>query len=174
MSRIEEMERELRNAQAASGQGSYERRQPNPLARAQLVKVRRQLVEALSEKPDDVRVLLLLASSEEALLNYPATVSLLERASQLLPGPDRRVLKQLARSREYARFWTELRLAPAELEGLGRFLRLEFLHAPCDASRRLTERWIAVNRPGEVDDILRGLESGGGYCDCEVLANVAK
>jgi hypothetical protein len=168
---VDDLERELKEAHAASGQGSYERRAPEPEARIAFVRVRRALRGVLSGEPDNVRALLLLASSEEGLLNYPAAVAALERALQIVPAPDRRVLKQLARVREYARTWRYLNLTPDELETLGDYLRDRLPQFPCDDTTRLTQLWIEEHHPKKIRAILRGLQSHGGYCDCEVLAN---
>jgi hypothetical protein len=40
----------------------------------------------------------------------------------------------------------------------------------CDHTRRLTEAWIAKHGHPR-DPVLAWLDSTGGYCDCEVLAN---
>jgi hypothetical protein len=41
----------------------------------------------------------------------------------------------------------------------------------CDNTLRLSEAWAKANAIGW-GRLRRGLESGGGYCDCEVAMNV--
>jgi hypothetical protein len=41
----------------------------------------------------------------------------------------------------------------------------------CDRTRRLTEQWL-LQRGHNVLAVLAWLDTQGGYCDCEVLANV--
>ena len=172
MASIDDVERDLREVHAVSGQGSYERRAPSREARIGFLRVRRSLREILSCEPGNIRALQLLASAEEGLLNYPAAVAALEQVLRLNPAPERRVLKQLARVSEYARAWKDLKLSPNELEELGNHLRKQLALFRCDETTRLTEQWIRQRRPRKLQLILRGLQSHGGYCDCEVLANV--
>jgi hypothetical protein len=59
------------------------------------------------------------------------------------------------------------RLLRAMFEMLNRELPID----GCDHSRRLTERWLEHN--GHlVSAVCAWLDEHGGYCDCEVLANV--
>jgi hypothetical protein len=44
------------------------------------------------------------------------------------------------------------------------------VHA-CDRTRRLTERWLEANEL-PVAKVFAWLDTLGGFCDCEVLANV--
>ena len=41
----------------------------------------------------------------------------------------------------------------------------------CDHTRRLTQAWLK-SRGHDVATVLAWLDSQGGYCDCEILANV--
>lgn len=47
-------------------------------------------------------------------------------------------------------------------------LDAELTKEACNHSRRLTESWL---RGYDVQPVLVWLDSQGGYCDCEVLAN---
>jgi hypothetical protein len=40
----------------------------------------------------------------------------------------------------------------------------------CDHSRRFTEAWLVSNRVSR-ESLLSWLDSNGGFCDCEVVAN---
>lgn len=41
----------------------------------------------------------------------------------------------------------------------------------CDDSTRFTRRWLEAAGLPDPDVIAGWLEAGGGYCDCEVVAN---
>jgi len=41
----------------------------------------------------------------------------------------------------------------------------------CDHSRRLTHEWLA-SRSHDIERVFAWLDTQGGYCDCEILANV--
>ena len=43
--------------------------------------------------------------------------------------------------------------------------------APCDHSRRIVEAWLS-ERKLPAKPVLHWLDGLGGFCDCEVLANV--
>ena len=50
-------------------------------------------------------------------------------------------------------------------------LDVELPRQGCDHSRRLTQAWLAA-RGYEAANVFAWLDEHGGYCDCEVLANV--
>jgi hypothetical protein len=50
-------------------------------------------------------------------------------------------------------------------------LDLELEQHGCDHSRRLTEAWL-IGRVHDPASIFPWLDEHGGYCDCEVVANV--
>jgi hypothetical protein len=62
-------------------------------------------------------------------------------------------------------------LDETQLSDLLDYLDERLQHAGCDHTLRLTERWAAERRI-ESRGLLASLEHFGGYCDCEVLANV--
>lgn len=174
MTHIDELEQALRRAHQVSGQGSYERRAPTDEARIAFIQVRDSLREILSSEPDNVVALRLLASAEEGLLNYSAAILALERCLALTPSSGGRpLLKQLARVREYAGKWGRLVLSAEDLAALGRHLDLEISRGACDQTTRRTEAWLNSHHAARGPGILKELVAWGGYCDCEVLANVA-
>ena len=58
-----------------------------------------------------------------------------------------------------------------QLENLLAFLDERDAEAHCDRSLRLTMAWMAENSVEE-EPLTAALAEFGGYCDCEVLANV--
>jgi hypothetical protein len=62
-------------------------------------------------------------------------------------------------------------LAIPELEALFAVLDVELGANDCDHTRRLTQAWLE-RRGHDVETVLAWLDTQGGYCDCEVLANV--
>src|ERR1041385_3954860 len=165
----------LIEGQKLSGQSSYDRRTPNKKAVPKLTQARARLLKYAEAYPNDVEGCRLLSLAEECLLNYPAAEASLQKAIQLTsPSPDKRDLKKLALLREYKADWKSLVLQPEQLASLGSYLRGQMAATPCDHTLRLTTDWL--KRAGLKDSaaILNGLRSQGGYCDCEVLANVVK
>ena len=83
----------------------------------------------------------------------------------------KKALKQQFKSRERADAEARLPLPRSELAAL--FDRLDELltDSDCDHSLRHTEAFLA-ERALDSATVLLWLRESGGYCDCEVLANV--
>jgi hypothetical protein len=64
-----------------------------------------------------------------------------------------------------------LPLPAADLKAMFDMLDVELPAKGCDRSRRLTEAWLASNGY-DLESVCKWMDSQGGYCDCEVLANV--
>ncbi len=64
-----------------------------------------------------------------------------------------------------------LPLELAELKAMFDMLDVEIPQKGCDHTRRLTEAWLR-SRGHDVESVFVWLNTQGGYCDCEVLANV--
>lgn len=64
-----------------------------------------------------------------------------------------------------------LPLPASELKAMFDMLDVELPQKSCDHTRRLTEAWLR-SRGYEVDRVFSWLDTQGGYCDCEILANV--
>ena len=170
---INELRLLLIEAQKLSGQSSYERRSPNKKAMPVLLRARAGLSKYVESNPASVEGWRLLSLAEECLLNYPAAETSLEKAIGLSSGsPDRRDLKKLVLLREYKVKWKALALQPEQLASLGKYLQSRLAAAPCDHSLRLTTDWIKQTGLKDATAILNGFRGEGGYCDCEVLANV--
>lgn len=114
----------------------------------------------------------MLSQAEEYLLNYPAARKGFERALQLAGRRDKKDLKRLALLQEAEKKWAGLGISPGQLNELGGFLERELAASPCDHTRRLTEQWLSAAGVKNIPRVLRSLGNQGGFCDCEVLANV--
>lgn len=42
----------------------------------------------------------------------------------------------------------------------------------CDDTNRLTTKFLQAHKIENIENILKWLAENGGYCDCEILANV--
>lgn len=42
----------------------------------------------------------------------------------------------------------------------------------CDHTNKLTAEFLEKNKIGNIENVLNWLADNGGYCDCEILANV--
>jgi hypothetical protein len=83
----------------------------------------------------------------------------------------KRQLRKAVRAKERAAARASFPLPPAELRNLFDWLNEELGSQSCDRSLRLTRVWID-GRCHDASTILPWLEDNGGFCDCEVLANV--
>jgi hypothetical protein len=83
----------------------------------------------------------------------------------------KRALKRQAKQREKAAEREAMILSQSELDDLLDHLDERLPRTPCDHSLRLTRAWARENGV-DADALATSLERFGGYCDCEVLANV--
>jgi hypothetical protein len=58
-----------------------------------------------------------------------------------------------------------------EMRAMFDMLDAEFPRQGCDHTRRLTRAWLE-SRGHDVERVFAWLDLQGGYCDCEILANV--
>ncbi len=58
-----------------------------------------------------------------------------------------------------------------ELKAMFDMLDVEFPRQGCDHTRRLTRAWLE-SRGHDVARVFVWLDAQGGFCDCEILANV--
>jgi hypothetical protein len=64
-----------------------------------------------------------------------------------------------------------LPLPVGELRAMFDMLDAELARQACDHTHRLTKAWL-VDRGHDAAAVVAWLASNGGYCDCEVVANV--
>jgi hypothetical protein len=171
---LNELRQVLVEGQRRSMQGSYERRAPARKAIPYLIEARaglRQYVEANGKDAEGWR---LLAQAEECLLNFEGARQCLEKAVALAGKSDKKDLKRMVLLKEYQAKWSELALSPAELEDLGRHLDQHLREEGCDHTLRYTKAWLQQATYANVTSVIAALRNHGGYCDCEVLANVVR
>ena len=80
-------------------------------------------------------------------------------------------LKALARDHERKAALAALPLAVTELAAMFDMLNIQLPLEGCDHSRRIAKAWLA-RRGHDVETVFAWLDTQGGYCDCEILANV--
>jgi len=160
--------------QRFSKQGSYHRRAPAKKAVPFLVEARTGLRAYTAQHADNSEAWRLLSQAEECLLNYRVARDCLERAMSLSAVRDRKDLKRLALLQEYESKWVQLALTPGQLADLGQFIGRQLTATPCDHTLRITETWLRNQDIPDANAVVEGLRNHGGYCDCEVLANVVR
>ena len=174
MKTIAELRALLISAQRLTGQSSYERRAPSPKSVPALLAVKSEIKAFLAANPGNAEAYRLLSMAQECLLNYPAARSSLETALSLAEQRNPKDLKHLALLREYEAKWNKFPFTPDELASLGRSLSSCLATTDCDHSAGHTRQWLTRNSPGNLEAKLKALRHWGGYCDCEVLANVVQ
>jgi len=92
-----------------------------------------------------------------------------------MPGKEekarRREIAHAMREQKRGKVRASLPPPVSELKKLFDFLDERISNAECDETLRLTREFIRQNAMDETR-IVSWLEESGGYCDCEVLANV--
>ena len=77
------------------------------------------------------------------------------------------------KQQEHTTARARLRLTPEQLDALHAYLETAGEDASGDRTPRFTEAWARQNGL-PVDRLLEAFGEFGGYCDCEVLANVTR
>jgi len=80
-------------------------------------------------------------------------------------------MKQALRQAEHERFRAALPLSPDLLRAMFSFIDEQLAERDCDNTLRLALHFLSERRL-DADLVVEWLENLGGYCDCEVLANV--
>jgi len=171
---LQELRELLIAGQRLAMQGSYERRAPAKRAVPFLLDARSGLREYVRDHGEDATAWRLLSQAEECLLSYGMARGALERAMSLAGKPDKKDMKRLALLKEYESKWAELSLTPEELAALGQHLENRLAESPCDHTLHQTESWLEAKGAGDAKRVLEAIRNKGGYCDCEVLANVVR
>ncbi|PJZ76306.1 DUF2695 domain-containing protein [Leptospira neocaledonica] len=169
---IEELEDELISAIQMSNHGLSDRRMPSKKSIPMLIEIRRKLKEFSEKDLSNAKVWRLLALSEEALLNYKEAIDSFTKYLDL-KGRDKKDLKKLAFLRESQVEWEDLILSPKELNDLGNYLNSNLNRIACDHSLAITKKYLEGKySKSDLKRIVSSLQNRGGFCDCEVLANV--
>jgi hypothetical protein len=83
----------------------------------------------------------------------------------------KKLLKTQWRDQERKAAMAAFPLPVAELKAMFDMLDAELPRKGCDHSRRLTQAWL-TSRGFDVERVFAWLDTQGGFCDCEILANV--
>lgn len=169
-----EMRTLLMAAQKLTGQSSLERRALSPEAVPALQAVISDITQFLAHNAEDAEAHRLLSRAQECLLNYPAARTSFETSLQLSGQRLPKDLKHLSLLQECETKWKQFPLTPDELADLGRFLAHALSIGGCDHSVKFTRQWLAQHSPGQQEKKLAAFGDWGGYCDCEVEANVVQ
>lgn len=170
--RIQELREILLQGQKLSMQGSLDRRMPDKKSVPYLL--RRGLKEYIKENTEDAIALRMLSQAEECLLNYNAAIDYLTKAIEL-SGKDKKDMARLVLLKDYQTQWNDLGLSPDQLKKLGDFLSEKLEECTCDHSLIFTKILLNENvMKSKSAKLIKAIQNAGGFCDCEVLANVVR
>jgi hypothetical protein len=134
-----------------------------------LLALKAEVREYLSQNENDIEALRIACYVECYLANHQTGLEYLQKATQL--SNDRKDKANVARLSQVVEKFKVLSLSPNELERLGDYL--DRVPEACDHSLRFTKIWLEENIDKKKHTkIIKGLQNTGGYCDCEVFANV--
>lgn len=171
---LEELQELLLQGQKLSMQGSMDRRMPDKKSVPFLIEARKGLKEYVAMNPAESLGWRLLSQAEETLMNYPEALRVLEKSIEL-GGKDKKDLKRIALLKESLLSWNAIDLNPEQLESLGDYLDEKLKENGCDHTLSYTKEWIDSNmQKSKKAKIVKAIQGAGGFCDCEVLANVIK
>ena len=88
-----------------------------------------------------------------------------------MDASEKKQLKAQWRDQQRKAALAALPLPVVELKAMFDMLDVELDQKDCDHTRRLTEAWLR-SRGHDVEPVFTWLDTQGGYCDCEILANV--
>lgn len=83
----------------------------------------------------------------------------------------KKAMRKAVRARERAAARAAFPLEPTQLQSLFDWLNVQLEDDRCDRTLRMTRAWLE-QQGLDVQAVVTWLEDNGGYCDCEVLANV--
>jgi hypothetical protein len=83
----------------------------------------------------------------------------------------RKALRREIANQEQAKAEAKMPISNSDLKGLFDHLDERLTEGSCDESLRYTREFLS-NRSLSEENIVRWLGEYGGFCDCEVLANV--
>jgi ribosomal protein S15P/S13E len=90
---------------------------------------------------------------------------------EIMDKERRRELRNAYKASERERAWSQVGLTREQLSALHAHLERKRADQRCDRTLKRTETWARRQRL-EVAAVVEGLGALGGFCDCEVLANV--
>ncbi|WP_326980984.1 DUF2695 domain-containing protein [Chryseobacterium sp. MYb264] len=76
------------------------------------------------------------------------------------------------RQKQQQEFENSLPMDRSSFEKLFDFLDAQLENKGCDHSHTITLEFLENHKIQHIDTVLKWLAENGGYCDCEILANV--
>jgi hypothetical protein len=167
------LQQKLIEGQKLAMQGSYQRRMPAGKSITLLKECRIELRIYVENNPNLVIAYRLLSQAEEYLLNYKGAYEALNKAIELSGEKSNKDLKKIAQLKEYESAWTNISIKPEELKKLGQYLDEKLSSSDCDNSLQYTKQWLDENiSKAKKTKVVKYFQNNGGFCDCEVLANI--
>jgi hypothetical protein len=83
----------------------------------------------------------------------------------------KQILNEL-REKQQKEFEQSLPMDREDFENLFDYLDNQLEENSCDDTNKLTLEFLVRNKVENIETILNWLGENGGYCDCEILANV--
>lgn len=84
----------------------------------------------------------------------------------------RKQIRNELRQKQQEEFENSLPMDRKYFENLFDYLDNQLEKTGCDDTHKLTTGFLKKNKIMNVENILSWLAENGGYCDCEILANV--
>ncbi len=170
MKDIQEIKQNMIATQKLCMRGVFEVCAVNKKAIKPLLNLKSDLEAFLKTYPENVDAMRFYCYVQCYLLNFKTGLAYLKRTSEI--SCDIKDKQNLIRLTQIVESLKEIVLTPNELVDLGEYLEKALLE-PCDHSLKHTKEWLAVNiEKKNHAKVIKGLQNAGGYCDCEVLANV--
>lgn len=83
----------------------------------------------------------------------------------------KQLLKEF-REKQREEFEQSLPIDRKTFENLFDYLDNQFEKNNCDDTNKMTLKFLEKNKVENIEVVLKWLADNGGYCDCEILANV--
>ncbi|QRR02198.1 DUF2695 domain-containing protein [Dyadobacter sandarakinus] len=84
----------------------------------------------------------------------------------------RKQIQNDLRKKAAEEFEASLPMSRAKFEELFDYLDEELQEQSCDDTPALTKTFLENENIANIDEVVKWLADEGGYCDCEILANV--
>ena len=173
MTRLEELELELRAGIKKSGQTSLDRGSPDPSSLADLNRAREGLRELSVRDSGNPRVWELLSKAEESLLNFRAAIRCCEKMMELSSKQTKDQRKRLALLKQTVTQRSQLPLTSEELKSLSEYLKLVGADEALDKmSFDHTETWLEDQGFRNPEKVINAFESRGVYSDLQIYHSI--
>lgn len=85
---------------------------------------------------------------------------------------EKALLKSLFKTQEKTAFEKSLPISKTQFQELFDFLDSKLGDAGCDDTLKFCNEFFAKNSIANFEEVIGWLKENGGFCDCEVLANI--